>query len=475
MRDVLFSLLIIYILSTPLTAFAKKIDLPSYISHVLIESNEALNIQSDISLSGYSQNLAEQGFEIEWTPNSQASKSNNSDSASIGIEANRRTTWGPEFTVGVKHAFVGEDITTNYAEVNLGLFREWGSRYIRSPLTSAEIQHNQTLLNAVKRKQELISKAISSYYQVLESNLLLKQSEDAVSRASRNLDVAKSRQILGLTDKVDVYRAQLSLLNSKESYKRQQRTYTRSLRSYRELMGPDADDANIVNNLRQIHVFYPDAWEERIFSLNIDWQIHLLDKQTSELGLYVAERNTLPDLELFVAADKQYQQDALLNDDHNWTIGLRVSSTLGLKREKSLLSQERIRHQQLKRRDHQLKRDILAEMHDSLDEYDSLLERFRIATAKLAQSQRSLELTSLRFQRGVSSNLDQIEAQESLNQAEIDVVQQQIDLSLQAVKIALTLGVLTPEWLNMALNQEAALNQKTAENTSEQKEYGPTQ
>jgi len=98
---------------------------------------------------------------------------------------------------------------------------------------------------------------------------------------------------------------------------------------------------------------------------------------------------------------------------------------------------------------------MFAEMYDSLDEHESLLERLRISGAKLQQSKRSFELSSLRFQQGVTSNLDQIEAQESLNQAEVDVVRQQIDLSLQSVKIALTLGILTSDWLEVALKRNA--------------------
>ena len=433
--------------------------LNDYVARVVAASDEALNIQADVKVSTSSRRIAEQRFELEWRPSSVASTGSDSDSASVGLEASRRTTWGPEVTVGASHSFVGDDVTSTYLELNLGLFRAWGQRYIRSPLTLAEISHNQTLLSAAKRRQSLIFSAISTYYQVHENALLLNQSKLALERALRNLEVAYSRQKLGLTDKVDVYRAELSELDSREALKRQKRQYSRAIRDYQDLLAIDGQfEQPDLARLPILKSFYPEGWRDRLLNLNLDWQIHLLEKHSNELNLYIAQRNTLPDLELFFNTDKQFYDDPGQSSDLDWSVGLRVSSNLGLVTEKNVLHQERIRYEQFLRKERQLKKDLYADAQDALDDYASQEERLSIVLQKLEQSKRSLELTSLRFERGVSSNLDQIEAQEALNQTEVSVVQQKIALSLQAARIALTMGVLSSDWLNQALVKKHITN-----------------
>jgi len=489
---IVLSICLVIFCSTTLQA--GTLSLPAYVAQVLKSSNEAYLIQSDISLSDISKEIAEQRFEFEWSPSSQTSVSEGRNNVSMGVEGKRKTTWGPEFTVGLNRSFDGYDVTKSYVEVNLGLFRAWGQRYIRSPLTLAEFQHNKSLLQAVKSEQELIFTAIKSYYQRGESRLLLKQSRESVQRAALNLEVATSRHKLGLADKVDVYRAELSLLDRRESFKRQQRALDRSKRTFDDLLGPvpvdvPANDLSeqgslpekvtssahqlspeqshssgkslVSQNLAEpllvsIKSLYPPAWEDRIFALNIDWQIHLIDQKTVAQNLYVASKNTLPDLQLFMAADNQHFQNPALKEDFDWTVGLRVSSSFSLSQERALYNQERIRYQQLTRQSSQLQKDIIAQTRDSIDDYESISQRVNISKTKLAQAKKALELTSLRFKRGLSSNLDQIETQQSLNQAEIDVVRQGIEQSLQAVNIALTMGILTPEWLNEALTNRSS-------------------
>ena len=452
---ILLSLLCL-ILSEP--AYPQTLSLNEYVKNVLEYSNEAYSIESELQISDISKNIAEQRFEFEWTPSSQTSVSDGQNNVSMGIEGTRKTTWGPEFTVGVNRSFSGDDITTSYVEVNLGLFRSWGQRYIRSPLTIAEFSHNKVLLSATKREQELILSAIITYYQLGESRLLLRQSRESVERARRNLEVAESRQKLGLTDKVDVYRAELSLLDSRESHKRQQRSANRSNRTYTDLLGgsqaaPTKGESEIDQKLLTMSALYPQAWEDRIFSLNIDWQLHLIDREIAEQNLHVAGKNTYPDLQFFMSADNTHFQDSLREEDLDWTVGLRVSSSFSLSQERSVFNQERIRYQQLLRHETQLQRDIIAETRDAIGDYESISQRVKITETKLDQAEKALELTSLRFQRGLSSNLDQIETQESLNLAEVSVVRQRIERSLQAARIALTMGILTPSWLDESLGR----------------------
>jgi len=466
----LVPIITVFVLPVSTHLYANSSTLPAYVALVLKHSNEAYLIDSNVELSKLSKGIAEQRFEFEWAPSSQTSVSEDRNNVSLGVEGKRKTTWGPELTVGLNRSFDGYDVTKSYVEVNLGLFRAWGQRYIRSPLTLAEFQHNKSLLLAVKSEQELIFTAIKSYYQLEESRLLLSQSNDSVQSAAFNLGVATSRHQLGLADKVDVYRAELSLLDRRESFKRQQRTLERSKRTYNDLLGP-TPIKKAVNNLSEqsllqksipeeqlltINSLYPQAWEERIFSLNIIWQIHLIDKKIAEQNLYVASKNTLPDLQFFMAADNQHFQNPAIREDFDWTVGLRVSSSFSLSQERSVFNQERIRYQQLTRNASQLQKDIIAQTNDTIDDYESITQRMLISETKLEQAKKALELTSLRFKRGLSSNLDQIETQQALNQAEIDVVRQGIEQSIQAVNIALTMGILTPEWLNEALTKTYA-------------------
>ncbi len=78
---------------------------------------------------------------------------------------------------------------------------------------------------------------------------------------------------------------------------------------------------------------------------------------------------------------------------------------------------------------------------------------------KLEQARQSLELATVRFNRGIASNLDQIESEKAFADAEIEVIEQKINYTRKVVNLAHVLGVLTPEWLEQSIELGATHQQ----------------
>lgn len=442
---------------------AKDLDLLSFITLVTESSSDARNINDSMSIQGLNLDDARNVYDFQWRPSVELGVSDGSSRQGVGVGVTKKNEFGTTFTVSSQYEKIENDYTNTSIKtpsvgftIEQGLFRNWGHSIGRLPLTRSEINTEKVYWSVISRKQALIRSSIQKYFNVLLSTKQLELKSLSVKRAKNNLEVTESRYGLGLVSKIDVYRTKIALLNSKDTKKNEARNLKRNIRVVDDLL-PFSSEVhyNLSDKLDEFSFKLPAEYLSIALLARHDWQIFLLEEKLNDLDLLQAEKQLQPDIRLSLSAKKYLNEfDNISGESNNgidWNVGLSYNSPLTLSKEKNALSRTLINNQSHQREKQELKRRIEYEINDAIDNLNLAIERGEIASELLLQSEKSVELAKIRFQRGLSNNQDLVQAENEFQSAKIDVLNQKIQVNLSKVLLAETLGILDIKWLENAL------------------------
>lgn len=442
--------------------FAKEISVLQYCERVLAQSNSAQSIEESARIAALTLDTVSNGYEFQVTPVASLSTGNQTETQSFGVEANKQTTFGPEITLGSSYnryessAYTSESPRV-YATIEQGLFRNWGQRMTRAPLTQAEFNQQQQLFQNRSDRQTLLRRGLQLYFDLLLLNRQLTLREASVTRSAKNLEIAESRHELGLVSKTDIYRARLALLNAKDSLQSLKNQSRQTRRSFAELINVDfmLTSINVKPQLVSFMSDWPKAPVNVAMANRGDWQRFLIEEKAIALDLYQAQENLKPDLRLSVTGEKYLdsyaENDTQYGDKVNWSVRLQYSTPFDLTAEENALERQQIVMRSYLREKASFERQIRQEIQDAQDDIDLLAVRMAISEQKLEQAKQAIELAELRYQRGLSNNLDLIDAETAYQSAEVDLVTQQVSYNMALVRFAQVLGILDMEWLSYAV------------------------
>ena len=124
--------------------------------------------------------------------------------------------------------------------------------------------------------------------------------------------------------------------------------------------------------------------------------------------------------------------------------------TLKLKFDKAL-DREHLKAGKLRRQSESLKRKIKREVRNAFDDLTAEARRQYLSTQKFELAKNALELAKIRYERGISDNLDILDAETAFSEAELDILRAKVTYNITAVRLAHALGILNLEWLRLSL------------------------
>ncbi len=437
------------------------ISLPDYVYLALSESEQMLDVSEQILLSDLDLAGAEYQFDSRFVPLASWGTGATGDTQSAGLEWNKATTFGTKFSTVVSGGITessGEEFSTtnSYIQISQNLFRKWGERYNRAPLTKAEYQKKKKTFQIQKSRQTVIKTAIQKYYQTLLSEKIVESAERSFQRSKENLEVSKSRQSVGLVSKSDVYRARIALLNTESSYKDQQRTHTTRIEDLHEYVRLfEIWHLKPKSKIQKFHPVVPNRWDDAVLESNFDWASYQIDKKISQLNMFKAERDMYPDLSLDLkygnSTSGRSFTDENTTSDTTWSVQFRLNSTVDLFYEKQSLAKEKIAIRRLERTGESLRRRIFRDIREGVNSLKAEDRRLRISDEKKKQSEKAFDLSRIRYERGLINNLELIEAENDLYNSDLENLQAQVGYNLASVDLAYVLCLLSEEWLEQTM------------------------
>jgi outer membrane protein len=438
-------------------------------------SDKAYDLKDSLVRSQMEVAAARHRFETKIVPLTSIGIAQGTGTQKLGMEFRRETSYGSSVSYGAVanrideysgYAVENSHNASAYVRVSQGLFRRWGQRYNLTDLSRAELRAKEAEISVERERQGLVLSTVRHYYALVLASQLLTQAEKSMERSRKHLESAVSRQIIGLVSKVDVYRAELALLDTESTVEVQRRAKRRAEDSYRELLRIAVDAFVVVSGqIFKMSPVIPEGWEETVWQTRLDWQAYRVKKKVNGIELYQAERDLVPDVGLSGTVEQKGQgnsiEEALELDETNWSLQLELSSTLDTFNEENILLRKKMDTAKLRRDEQALKRKVARESRDAFLDLLFTEKSHFISLKRLQQADMALDLAKTRYEKGLSNNLDVLDAETAYSDAEVDIAKALTAYNLAAVTFAHNLGVLDREWVQLSLAPVKTINRAT--------------
>jgi outer membrane protein TolC len=272
-------------------------------------------------------------------------------------------------------------------------------------------------------RQRLAVEVSSTFYQVLQQRALVSVSRQSLRRSESLEKASRARLEVGLVSKLDVFRAQLQAAQAREALLRAQSSLETALERFRLLLGLAATDAlepeaaalpeDLTDDLEPVDVLVARALSRRLD----------LAEQRDTVGdarrtASVARQSLLPQLDLRLGlVDRGFGPsygDAWRRADRQYQFAF--STSYPLERATDLASKA-VAELEVASRERALRSRELAveaEVRAAVRELAQVRQSVELQRQAVEVAEQQHRLATLRYQRGLASNFDVVEAEESL-------------------------------------------------------------
>ncbi len=445
-----------------------RLDLRTYLERVLRDSNTAKEIEENLAIQSWDRKLAQAQFNTRIVPLADVGASEGTGTQTLGIKASQKIPFGTEISTGLEfnrqtsNQYVLQNSHTGRAYIQLtqSLLQRFGWRYNRAPLTLVEWQQQKTALTAARERQALLYTAMAEFYQTV----LAERAFDAAQLDGKQAQASADRSLLrwqqGQIDETTYWEAELQ---------RQQADYTRKERErdvsrHRDILATrlalsTKRSVEPIQSLELLIPVIPEDWQAELFAYRLDWQQYQIDLEIQRLRVFQARRDRLPDISLNMRVAQEGRGDSFSAarrlDETDWSIQLRLESSLERTHEQARLARENLTRTQLLRQGTAMRRRIEREVADAFAEFAAGTQQRQLAALKWQTAQRELAVTKLQVERGLKDDMAMRAAEKRVFMAETEVVKQLIDANLAAVNLGQALGVLDWAWFESTMAESA--------------------
>lgn len=317
-------------------------------------------------------------------------------------------------------------------------------------LVSAREQQGAQRRNYLLAQQRLIVQVVTSYYDIARDQLLIDVHERAVERADLLKQSAEAKLKVGMASKMDVFRAELQLLNAQNRVVDARASLDNELRRFNVLLG----------NATDMRYAFVSALEYTPIELDQEELIrqaleHRLELQTAqdrideaERQLKITKQNLWPPLDVSVRYTFRGTGEAFDQswdtDDEFWGVGLSSSFNIDMAQERANYQQAQLSLNAAIRDLQTAQEDIISEVMQTIVSVRQAQASVELQTQSVTQAEKQLELSSLCYKKGLSDNLEVVESEENVMNAKngyYSAVAQHLAATLRLRQVTGTLDV----------------------------------
>jgi outer membrane protein TolC len=331
------------------------------------------------------------------------------------------------------------------------LLRGFGPTTTNFDLTNSRraLEGQQRTLD--QARQQLVVEVTTTFYQVIRQRQLLEVSRRSLERNEALLTASEARMKVGLASKLDVLRAQLEASEAQEGMVSAQAALETALESFRVLLGlsptaPLEPEAVTLSESPDLEVEPVEVQLLRAKAARSEIQESRDQIHDAERSAAVARQNLLPQLDLGLQVTRLGSgpsfTDSFRRADSRVSFAFTTSYPLQRAVEqvnKALADIEvAARRRALQEREYQVEAEVRAAMRN-LERLRKSIELQKQAV-DLARQQR--RLATLRYQRGLESNFDVVDAERRLVLARSTLVGLLTDFEVGRVQLQRSTGTL---------------------------------
>ncbi|RYY00594.1 TolC family protein [bacterium] len=294
-------------------------------------------------------------------------------------------------------------------------------------------------------RHDVVSNVSTAYYNALKAYQLINVNKVALKEAEFHIDQAKKLEAAGVGIKLDVVRATNQLVNSQLQLSQSLNSYERAKKSLNLNMGRAIDYPIELNAEARVPSF--EINEEKMLQDSLKNRSELkqlvLRREMDEVTTTIQSRGNWPTISAsvnynltdtsVVNSNANNQQNLRYGVNMNWPIFDGLLTYAKVQRAQNTVIQDQISIDQQQQ-------SIILEVKQALLDVQEAKERVILANSSINLAEESLKIARVRYDNGIGISLDVIEAQGSLNQAKINLVNAEFDLNIGRVKLYRAMG-----------------------------------
>jgi len=445
----------------PLPPGTPIIGLAEAVATALERNFGVLNAADQVTSSRLREGVSRAQFYPKLTPTYRRS----SDDSQLGLAAEQKLPWtGGSITASALMQSTASNLVTAEATpfprtsdfrlvLTQPLLRGFGPNAAFDDLRNTRRSREGQERTYELRRQQLIVDVTRSYYQVLRDRQLLAVARQSLSR-SRNLGKASTARLeVGLVSKLDVYRAELQAAQAEDSQVRAETSLESELERFRTFLGLEPSDPlqpedivlpeEVTEELEPLEVLTQRALENRLDLVETSDQVGDARRASS-----LAKQNLLPQFDLNVGVS-QLGRGASFGSA--WTaadrqVNVYFSTSYPLERSADAANRATslLAVASSERSLHQKRLDVEAEVRNKVRDLQRIRKSIDLQRKGVEIAEQQRRLATLRYQRGLASNFDVVDAEGSLVVARTALVGLLSDYQVARIELMQVTGTLTP-------------------------------
>ena len=303
------------------------------------------------------------------------------------------------------------------------LLRGRGTLPTTNTLLSAEQNSRSQYRSLLLSRQRLLVQLAASYYGIIRDQMLIGVNERSVERTKLLYQAAEAKLKVGMASKMDVFRAELQSLSAENNLVDAQASLENAKRRFNLLLGVEMEAEYLFPSTLDYNSVSLD--KERLIQTALENRLEIQDAheriEEAERQLKIARQNLLPPLDVSVRYTIRGEGDgfeeSLDLDDEFWGVGIHSSFTLDRANERAAYQQSQLNLNSAIRSLQSTQDDITSEVLQAIISVRQAEASVSLQEQSMAQAEKQLELSALRYKKGLSDNLDVVNAEENFVKA----------------------------------------------------------
>ncbi len=428
--------------------------------------NERLLMQQDaVTQSDLGLRLARNEFRPKVTPNVLGSfGQTNVNSQTYRVDVSQRFVTGTELRLGTgtstaqipgPSGIPGDDILFYNADTTLTLsqplLRGFGRDVARRSLTSAEVRRHEADTARALAEQQVAIDVASAYYRLVSQQTFVTVARQSLDRSRKLRDASEAKLDAGLVSQLDVLRAQQLVSQAELQLFDAQSAVDDARDQLTFLLGRTTHDFFDVDTTIPRPELVPidvNAATALALGSRLDLKSRATDRVEADRRVHFARNQLLPQVDVNLALTRRETSDSFARsfglDGYRFatffTIAMPVDRTAQQVEHQSAVIDRDRRVREITTLERQISDDVRRAVRDR----DRLLRSMLAAETSVQLSRNEVEVAQLRYERGLSNNLDVVSAESSLLAAESRRIQILADSAVARLRLRAVVGVLNP-------------------------------
>ena len=315
---------------------------------------------------------------------------------------------------------------------------------VENEIANAKLGKTNAQEEMLRVQQATKYSAVEGYYALLAYQELRDVYHEAVDNLQGHLDNVTAQYNVGTKAKVDVLSSNVSLANSKTTAVTADNNVAIAESNLNNILGlPLQTKLNLADHQLPFDTYDISLQEAIDYAMKYRPEVlqAAVAVQEAENSIGIAQAGNRPTVS--VGAGRGWSDDDFPGiDDHNWSVSGGVSWSLwdgGATNAKIKKARETLLS--ARETEQKARESVQLEVKQAYLNIRSAAQRVEETTAVVDQAKENYRIQNIRYQAGVGINLDVLDAQLSLNEAQVNHIQALYDYNVGIAKLEQAMGV----------------------------------